>query len=136
MLSRRLLAAPLVLLAAVAAGCGAPTSSAGDFEGVDQDVAQTIEDFQAAANEDDAKAICETYLAPSLIGKLGNRCEDTIQAGIDDADTNELIVDSVRVTGTSARAQVFVGIDEERKVTMTLEKAGDDWKITSLGQPS
>lgn len=131
---RPLLAAPLALLAAVAAGCGAPTSSAGDFEGTEKDVAQVVEDLQTAASEDEPKRVCDDLLSPKLTSRLGDRCEDAVQAGFDDADTSELIVDSVRVTGTTARAQVFVGADEERKELMTFEKAGENWKITSLGE--
>ena len=131
---RLLLAATLAVLATVAVGCGAPTSSTADFEGTEQDVAEVIENLQQAATDDAPERVCETILSPKLTSRLGDRCEDAVEAGFDDADTSELIVDSVRVTGNTARAQVFVGADEERKELMTLEKDGDRWKITSLGE--
>jgi hypothetical protein len=125
---------PLALVALAAAGCGAPASSTNDFKGDEKQVAQVVEDLQDAASQDEPKRVCDDILSPKLTQSLGDKCRDAVEAGFDDADTSELIVDSVRVTGTTARAQVFVGADEERKELMTFEKTGDDWKIASLGE--
>lgn len=131
---RPLLAAPLVLLTAAALGCGAPVSSESEFEGDEKDVAAVVEDLQAAAGEDDPETVCDTLLAPSLTRGASN-CEKAVEAAFDDTDSAELTVDAVKITGTTATADVFLGADEERKVRMSFQKSGDSWKITNLGEP-
>src|SRR4051812_16753398 len=59
----------LALTAAIVlAGCGSgDKSSAGDFQGEQKAVAQTVEDLQTAGRKGDADKICTDLLAASLV---------------------------------------------------------------------
>ena len=58
-------AAPLVL-AVLAAGCGASTSSSAEFQGEEKAVADQVEKIQSAGEARDAKALCDDVLATQL----------------------------------------------------------------------
>jgi len=121
-----------LVLAAALAGCGG-TSATGDFKGEEKEVAQVIEDLQEYAAKDDANEICESVLDTEVVQRIpGGDCEKTIKQAIDEADNYDLTVDSVRISGTSARARVKAGRDEDQVETIELRKEGDVWKITSL----
>src|SRR5829696_9101897 len=111
-----------LLLALFTAGCGASTDSAGDFSGAEQDVAEAIEDLEEAAQEDEPRRICDALLSKELLTKLGSGCEDRIQKALDQTDTFALTVESVRVSGTTARARVETGLDEEQIEIVELAK--------------
>jgi Tfp pilus assembly protein PilP len=128
---RRLAILP-VLLALALSGCGAGNDSAGDFEGDEQDVARAIEDLEEAAQEEEPRRICEDLLSRELLATLGSDCVGKIQRALDQADTFALTVESVRVTGTTARAQVETGLDEENVELVELVREGEDWKVAGL----
>jgi hypothetical protein len=128
----RLLALALLLAGLAVAGCGASDDSAGDFSGAEQDVARTIEDLEEAAQEDEPRRICDALLARDLRTKLGSDCEGRIQKALDQTDTFALTVESVRVSGTSARARVETGVDEEQIEVVELVREGDAWKLSGL----
>jgi hypothetical protein len=123
---------PILALLALA-GCGQAADSAGDFKGEEKKVAQVIEDLQEYAQQDDAGEICETILDPDAVqGIPGGDCEKAMKQAIDEADNYDLTVDSVRVSGTTARARVKAGRDEDQVETIELRKRSDLWKITRL----
>ena len=126
---RRLVVLALLLLLA---GCGASNDSAGDFSGAEQDVARAIEDLEEAAQEDEPRRICDALLARDLRAKLGSDCEGRIQKALDQTDTFALTVESVRVSGTTARARVETGVDEEQIEVVELVREGDAWKLSGL----
>jgi hypothetical protein len=126
----------LLAAAGLATGCGATGSnSASDFSGGKQDVATTIDDLSSNARKSDERAICTNLLASSLIQKLqtgGQTCATAISHALDDADTVDMTVKSVTVTGTKATA---LG-DSKQKApndTFQLVKEGGRWKIASFG---
>jgi putative lumazine-binding protein len=126
----------LLAAAGVATGCGATSSkSASDFSGVKKDVATTIDDLSSDARNSDENAICTNLLASSLIQQLqsgGQKCNTVISHALDDADTVNMDVKSVTVTGTKATAVV----DSKEKAandTFQLVKEGGRWKIASFG---
>jgi hypothetical protein len=127
--------AALLLLAAVAAGCGAAGSSAGDFEGAEQEVAQVVEDLEEAATEDEPRRVCTQLLARELVQRLGRNCLRVVQTAFDQADTYALSVDDVRVTGNRARARVLTGRDEDPDEAETFElvREANGWRLLSLG---
>ena len=136
MRTRSLLVPALITAAALAAGCGSASSTA-DFEGEAKDVAQVIEDLQEYAQQDDANEICQNVLDSEVVQRIpGGDCVRTISQAIDDADNYDLTVDSVRVSGTTARARVKAGRDEDQVETIELRKTGDVWKITRLAAAS
>ena len=121
-----------LLVAASVAGCGS-SSSSGQFEGEEKEVAQVIEDLQDYAQRNEASEICQNVLDTEVVQRIsGGDCEKTIEQEIDEADNYDLTVDSVRVSGTTARARVKAGRDEDQVETIELRKNGDVWKITRL----
>jgi hypothetical protein len=133
---RAFLAVPLVL-AALAAGCGASTSSAGDFEGEERRVADVVEKLQSAGETGDAAEICDEVLARQLRDEMeaaGANCEQELDKAIEDADDFELEVEDVTISGDSATAKVR-GQDqgEERVRDFEFVREGNGWRATSLG---
>ena len=121
-----------LLLALTLAGCGANDDSAADFNGAEREVAEAIEDLEEAATEDEPERICKGLLASKLVTTLGSDCAAKIQKALDQTDTFALTVESVRVTGTTARARVETGLEEEQIEVIELVREGDAWKISGL----
>jgi Putative lumazine-binding len=127
----------LLAAAGLATGCGASSSnSASDFSGVKKDVATTVDDLESAAKKSDEVKICRDLLTPSLIATLRaankSSCDTAVNDAIKDADTFDMTVKSVNVTGNAATAVV----DSKRKSTddtFTFEKVGGSWKISGFG---
>ena len=135
-MTRARLAVPLVL-AALAAGCGASASSAGDFEGEERRVADVVEKLQSAGETGDAAEICNEVLARQLRDEMqaaGANCEQELDKAIKDADDFELEVEDVTISGDSATAKVR-GQDqgEERVRDFEFVREGNGWRATSLG---
>jgi hypothetical protein len=133
----RPLAALLALLAALAlASCTTSSDSSSDFEGDQREVASAVEDLQSAASDDDASEICRTLLAKSLLDELqgrGEECTTAVKRALDAADTTELDVQSVQVSGTTATARVESGSgDNATTRTVRLTREGRNWKIAAL----
>jgi hypothetical protein len=135
-MSRARLAVPLVL-AALAAGCGASASSAGDFQGEERRVADVVEKLQSAGETGDAAEICNEVLASDLREEMqaaGVDCEQELDKAIQDADDFELEVEDVTITGDTATARVRGREgDEETVRTFEFEREGREWRATSLG---
>ncbi len=126
---------PLLLLAALAACGGTGGDSAADFEGAQRDVAQVIEDLEEAGQEDEPRRICQALLSRELVQRIedaGEDCVEAIDKALDQTDSFALTVESVRVTGNTARARVETGIDEEQIETIELVREGRDWRISGL----
>jgi hypothetical protein len=126
------LAALALLLALALAGCGASSNSASDFDGAERDVADAIEELEKAAQEDEPGRICEDLLAKDVLTTIGSDCTGKIAKAIDTTDQFALTVEDVTVTGTTAKARVETGLDEEKVETVELVKEGDDWKVAGL----
>jgi hypothetical protein len=135
---------PAVLAAALAtvalAGCAPSSSSSSNstskFNGEARQAAQTVEDLQAAANDDDPTKICTQLLAPSLAGRLGQSgrtCEQAAKAAVKDADSVDMTVEQVTVNGDTATARVKLETGKkDRTASFQLQKDGGRWKIQSL----
>ncbi|QEC46570.1 nuclear transport factor 2 family protein [Baekduia soli] len=140
MAAPRLLIALLVASAAALSACGQTTKdSAKDFQGDQKAVAQTVEDLQKAGAKRDSGRICSRILAPALVDTISkvtrSSCESGLKTALDDADTFELQVEKVTVSGSTASALVTSsGGGQERTDTLTLQKVGSAWKISSLGR--
>jgi Putative lumazine-binding len=125
----------LLAVAGLATGCGATSSnSASNFSGVKKDVATAVDDLSSAARKSDEGEICTNLLAGSLIQQLqsgGQTCRTAVSHALDDADTVDMSVKSVSVTGTTATAVV----DSKEKAsndTFQLVKEGGRWKISGF----
>jgi hypothetical protein len=129
-----------VVAAALAAGCQPRSStrsdSAGTFRGDQRLVAQTVEDLQSAANDSDETKICRDLLSRALAGRLaraGRSCAATVQAAVKDADSVDLTVEAVRVTGDRATARVRLETGaRDRRTTVHLVRENRRWRIATL----
>jgi hypothetical protein len=138
----RALPAAILAAALLAAGCGGTTSSeedAPDFRGEQQLVAQAVEDLQDAADDGDEDRICRELLVEDLserLGGTGRACERAVRDALEDADTTDLTVRAVEVSGTRATARVEAERgDADRVTAVGLAKVGARWRIADLGSP-
>ena len=124
-----------VVLAVALAGCGGGGDSAADFEGEQKAVAQVVEDLQEASVEDEPRRICRALLDPALVRRAGgpDACARRIDAALGDADTYELEVKAVRITGATATARVESGRQGNQVETIRLVRVGRAWRIAALG---
>ena len=130
-------AALLCFLALAPAACGAGSrDSAEDFTGAERAVAAAVEDLESAARDGDTEAVCTKLLAETLLATLkqrGTSCEDAVQDAFEDADSLDLTVDDVTISGSRASAKVTSGTGNNKKSdTLELEKVGAAWRISSL----
>jgi hypothetical protein len=136
----------LVAAALTLSACGqAAKDSADDFKGDQKAVAQTVEDLQSAASKANAGKICDEILATDLANTIKAKdtsktpsCESGLKRALKDADTFELTVKKVAISGTTATATVESDATRSKKQTstLTLTKAGDGWRISGLGSAS
>lgn len=134
----------LALLAALAVGgCGASgDSSSVEFKGEDRAVAQVVEDLQEAGQRRDAQRMCEDLLAKPVVTRLTEAgraapekrsCAQTLEESLKDADTFDLEVTKVTVTGGRALATVSSDAGEkDRTNTLALVKEGRNWKLAEI----
>lgn len=133
---RPLVLAAVSLCALGATACGTSTTSTSGFKGAEHEVAQTIANLQSDVTSSERGKICERDLAAPVVSRLGGKkaCEAAIKNRLIEIDNTELTVESVKVQGTSATAQVKSVYGGKKQVrTVTLAKEGSRWKITSIG---
>jgi hypothetical protein len=135
----RVLVALSLAVATMAAGCTTSRSnsdSAGDFQGAQAQVANTVEDLQSSAAKGDEGELCGRLLAASLVDRLSSRgpdCSTTVHDALENTDSADLTVESVRITGTTATARVKADTgDRDRVVTIGLVRERGRWKIARL----
>jgi hypothetical protein len=133
------LLALLVALPLVLSACGqASKDSAKDFKGDQQAVAQTVEDLQTASKRGDGKKICSSLLAPALVAQIKTSskaaCDKAVKDALKDADSYEMQVQKVTITGTTAAAVVKSEASDQHRIdTLQLVKDGGAWKLATLG---
>jgi hypothetical protein len=142
----------LTLLAALAAvlglaACGSAKDSSGDFQGEQQKVAKVVEQLQKQGRNRDATKICSELLAPALVKQIETAatkanakqtsCAKVLKTGLNDADSFELQVKKVQITGTRAAVTVSSEAGGDKRIDqLTLQKVGAAWKIATLGSVS
>jgi hypothetical protein len=137
------LVAAVLATVALAAGCAPSTSNSSNstskFSGDARQVAQTVEDLQAAAKDggdNNNNKICRQLLSSSFAGQLaahGRSCPDAVDAAVNDADTIDMTVEKVDVTSGKATAQVKLETGkQDRTATFRLVRENGRWKIQSL----
>ncbi len=125
-LVRRLIVAPIVLLA----GCGGGPSDT-------EQVHATVEAFGQATAAKDYQRLCDTLLAPKLIEKvesIGLPCEVALKQGLGDVKAPTLTIGAINVDGDDATAQVNSTAQGQApsKDTLKLQRVNGKWKIASL----
>jgi hypothetical protein len=129
----------LPLIGALAlAGCTTPAKdSSTNFKGPEAEVAKAVDRLQNAKR--DAAQICSGVLAPQLARAIaarsnGKSCKDALSPVLDDVDTFSMKVRDVKINGDKATATVASDVPGKDPVTtFSLQKFGQDWKITGLG---
>jgi hypothetical protein len=132
-MSRLAVALIAVLLSVAAAGCAGSSSSSGNFQGTERDVAKAIDDLSSAASRKNEAKICDELLTKELAQSLkstGTDCETEISDAIADSDDYDMTVKDVSVSGPTATAVVE---NNDRTATLRLQKVGQDWRISGLG---
>ncbi len=125
----------LLLCALGATACGTTTSTAG-FKGAEHEAAQTIANLQSDITSSEQKKICERDLAAPIVAKLGGLkgCEAAVKNRLAEIDNTELTVESVKVEGDKATAQVKSVYGGKKQIrSVTLAKEGSRWRITAIG---
>lgn len=126
---------PVLVLVAVAvalAGCGDPGP------GDEEQIRGTLSEFGRATAAKDYRVLCDRVLAPKLIEtveQIGLPCEMALKKGFEDVREPRLSVGAITVEGDGATAQVRSSAEgqEPSEDTVTLVRAGDGWRIASLG---
>jgi hypothetical protein len=132
---------PFALAAAVlVAGCTTQSSSNDDstskFRGDQRLVANTVEDFESAASKGDQDKICRDLLAKALVqqyAQRGGTCEKAVDGALKDADSFDLTVEKVTISGQEATATVKA--DRGKKdinQSLTLVRQGAGWRISAF----
>ena len=127
----------LCLLALTLASCGATAKdSSKDFKGPESGVAATVETLETAARDNDTGQTCTKLFSAALLATIkerGKSCESAVEDAFKDADSLDLTVDDVSITGTKATVKVTSGTgSNEKSETLALEKVGAVWRISSL----
>ena len=125
------------VLAVALAGCGAAErDSAKEFKGAEAAVAKVVEDLESAARANDPEKVCKTLLDDKLIkalGAQGTNCRTGTKDAFEDADSFDLTVKEVAITGTTANAKLTAGTGgDEKDYTLEFTRDGSAWKISSL----
>jgi len=125
------------LLALGIAGCGgAARDSTKDFAGEKQKVAAVVEELEKAARADDPGTVCTKLFTDARLAILkeqGTNCKTGVKDSFKDADSFDIAVDDVTITGTSAQAKITAGTGSKKKTeTLVLKRDGVVWKVDSL----
>lgn len=127
----------LVVLAVLPlTACGAAqTSSNTKFKGEQGKVAQVVDDLAAAGSGHHPDRICADILSKEIVAELktaGGDCESEMKAAIEDASDFDLTVQSVKVNGNAATAEVRQGKDG-KITTFSFVKENGAWRANQLG---
>ena len=132
------------LLSAVAAAVGVlglavATNVIGgdDAASPEAQVRQVVQRFGVATARKDYQEICDELIARSLSSKveaLGLPCESAFKRGLDAVVAAQLTIESVRVKGDAAFAQVHSTAfgQPSSDDTLQLVRVDEQWKIASL----
>jgi hypothetical protein len=119
-------------------GCGgaAPRDSAKEFSGEKAKVAAPVEALETAARDRKAEPVCSQLLSDRLLAQLkeqGTNCRTAVKEAFEDADSLDLTVDEITITGDKAVAKITSGTGSDKKSdTLELARDGAVWKIDLL----
>ena len=126
------------LLAVAISGCGSstPRDSAKEFTGEKAKVAAPVEALETAARDRKPQVVCSRLLSDRLLAELeeqGTTCRTAVKEAFDDADSLELTVDEITISGDKAVAKITSGTGSDKKNdTLELARDGVVWKIDLL----
>lgn len=119
------------------AGCGSSSSdSTKEFKGEEQKVAAVVEQLEKAARDNKPGTVCTKLFTQSRLAALkaqGTNCKTGVKEAFKDADSLDITVDDVTISGTAATAKVTSGSGSSKKTdTLELKREGATWKVDSL----
>ena len=131
----RLLLAVLAALVFAFAACGGDDDDGGsDGGGADNGAAVSDEDQITDVIEtfadNDAEEACGVLTDEYVKQLFGNR-QQCVEQG--EGESTDVEVDNVQINGDTATAD---GTADDETATFTLEKVGEEWKISGLEGPS
>jgi hypothetical protein len=129
------LAALLLALSTSACAGAAPTNRGDKFKGDQGQIAQLVDDLAQAGSRGDANKICSDILAKQLVDELkraGGDCVTEMDRAIKDASDYDLQVVTVKISGTTATAQVRQG-DNGKVASFSFVKEKAGWRASALG---
>ncbi len=92
--------------------------------------------IEKAARADDADTVCERLFTSDRLSVLkaqGTNCKTGVKDSFKDADSFDITVDDVTITGDTATAKITAGTGSKKKSeTLTLKRDGTAWKVDSL----
>ena len=135
---RRILGVLAVVAVVVVAVVGLGAGGGGGNTDAKQ-VRATLLAYTQASAAKDYTTICKRFLAPTLLDKLRQiqiPCRVALKRGLGSVQMPTLVVDSVKVTGTTALADVQAGAANQKPLAGTIEliKAGGLWRDLSLAE--
>ena len=138
------LAPALLVCALVVAGCAGgggakDEDSAEDFQGVQKQIATTVEDLQDAAKDKNGGRICASLITIAYQRSIaqnspGKGCSSAVDDAIEKTDPVDYVVKRIRVTGPAAVATVESKTGDDETVATEqwrLERQAGRWKISS-----
>jgi len=132
-------AALLCLTALVMAGCGSSSGSSDstkEFKGEEQKVASVVEQLEQAARDNKPATVCTKLFTKARLSALkaqGTTCTTGVKEAFKDADSFDITVDDVTISGNAATAKVTSGSGSKKKAdTLELKREGSTWKVDSL----
>jgi hypothetical protein len=125
-------AALICLLALALAGCGSASSdSTKEFKGEEQKVAAAVEQIEKAARDDKPATVCDRLFTDARLAALkaqGTNCKTGVKEAFKDADSFDIAVDDVTISGNAATAKVTAGTGSSKKTeTLELKRDGAAW---------
>lgn len=103
--------------------------------GAENDAEQAVEDFGAAVNDKDYKAICDSF-DPKIVKSMeqgGQDCAKLFEENWDQMDVpadSEMDIQESKVSDDEKTATVTVKNDEDKEEKIPLKKIDDEWKIS------
>ena len=125
-------------LAVLVVGCAPLLAGCGGDDGGEATARNAARDYVEARNQGDAGRVCELY-SDELRSKLGaSNCEAFIKEQTAGVATSFTLV-GVKESGDQATATLRAAVAGNEiaggagRLQITMERQGDEWKITSLG---
>jgi hypothetical protein len=144
----RPLALPPVFLAVVLMAPGAcgqsSKSNAGDFQGTEKDVAETVFDFRDAVAKRDEAKVCDAFFTARLRDEItakakeadrGSTCAKAIEDSLQDIDATDITIEKggISITGTTATVKYKTDLTTCDDVVAELTLANErGWRISKL----
>ena len=128
----------LSLAAVLVVGCAPLVAGCGGDESDEATARAAAQDYVQARNQGDAGRVCELYSDELIQSQGASNCEAFVKEQTAGVATSFTLVD-VKESGDRATATLRAAVAGNEiaggagRLQVTMERQGDEWKITSLG---